>query len=593
MGGLSGSAAIRSPLLRTVGEAITESGGSISLIEALLREQQTMHAPASTATAVDRFSRAHRGHDEEGQGGLPAQSKYYRDLIPLDKPRPGQQYAFEVDLDVCTGCKACVVACHSLNGLDGPEVWRTVGLLHGGPAEEPVQQTVTTSCHHCVDPSCMSGCPVRAYEKDPVTGIVKHLDDQCIGCQYCTLMCPYDAPKYSAELGIVRKCDMCSDRLSASEAPACVQGCPNEAIRIRVVDQVQSLQASTAGTFLPGAAAPDHTVPTTVYKTKRATANLLPADFYSVSPEHAHAPLVILLVLTQLAAGAYATTFVGKQLLPVPQAGPWALAHAGFSLLLVLVALGASVFHLGRPRGAWRVFLGLGTSWMSREAIAFGVFAKLGVLFATSVFAARLAPFWGQSLVATARPILEASTAALGLLGVFCSVMIYVVTRRTHWRWSLTATKFLGTTALLGAATVLAVSQLSGTLLPADLRAPVLGPLSHTLLLVIVAVASVKLAFELLQLRHYRDTQHTVAKRVAIVMLRDLHGATLARFICGALGGLLLPLIALANEPPAGTSPAIIGITLAMLGLLVAGEFCERYLFFKTAPPSRMPGALS
>ena len=99
-------------------------------------------------------------------------------------------------------------------------VWRSVGLLHGGTSELPVIQHVTTACHHCVEPACLQGCPVKAFEKDPVTGIVKHLDDQCIGCQYCMLKCPYDVPKYSKSKGIVRKCDMCSDRLAADEAPA-------------------------------------------------------------------------------------------------------------------------------------------------------------------------------------------------------------------------------------------------------------------------------------------------------------------------------------------------------------------------------------
>ncbi len=151
--------------------------------------------------------------------------------MPATPPGPGQQYAFEVDLDRCSGCKACVTACHTLNGLDEDETWRDVGLLVGGRGLLPVMQHVTAACHHCLEPACMIACPVNAYEKDPVTGIVKHLDDQCFGCQYCTLACPYDVPKYHPGKGIVRKCDMCSTRLAVGEAPACVQACPHEAIR--------------------------------------------------------------------------------------------------------------------------------------------------------------------------------------------------------------------------------------------------------------------------------------------------------------------------------------------------------------------------
>ena len=193
-----------------------------TLVDALLEEQRTL-------TAVDRFARQHEQHD------FPAQQKHYRDLIPLNAPKHGEQYAFAVDLDACTGCKACVSACHSLNGLDDGELWREVGLLHGGSSREPYAQTVTTACHHCADPACANGCPVLAYEKDAATGIVRHLDDQCIGCQYCVLKCPYDVPKYSEKKGIVRKCDMCHGRLAAGEAPACVQACPTEAIRIELV----------------------------------------------------------------------------------------------------------------------------------------------------------------------------------------------------------------------------------------------------------------------------------------------------------------------------------------------------------------------
>ena len=154
------------------------SSAERTLIDALLDEQRQL-------TAVERFAQKHE-HAE-----APIQSRYYRDLLPLSQPRAGEQYAFEVDLDKCSGCKACVVACHNLNGLEENESWRSVGLLVNAENSAPFQQTVTTACHHCVDPGCLNGCPVLAYEKDPITGIVRHLDDQCIGCQYCVLKCPY------------------------------------------------------------------------------------------------------------------------------------------------------------------------------------------------------------------------------------------------------------------------------------------------------------------------------------------------------------------------------------------------------------------
>src|SRR6478752_2379051 len=180
---------------------IMERERHTTLVDDLLAAQTEL------GTAVARFSGWHDDSADE-----PLQARYYRDLIPLQQPAQGEQYAFEVNLDQCTGCKACVAACHSQNGLDDDESWRDVGLLLGDDYT-PYQQTVTTACHHCLDPACANGCPVLAYEKDTVTGIVRHLDDQCIGCQYCVLKCPYDVPKYNSRLGIVRKCDMCSNRL--------------------------------------------------------------------------------------------------------------------------------------------------------------------------------------------------------------------------------------------------------------------------------------------------------------------------------------------------------------------------------------------
>src|SRR6476659_8494098 len=127
--------------------AIASYEKEFSLIDLLLADQRDM-------SAVERFSVRHE-HLNRAQ-------RSYENLIPLSRPAPGEQYAFVVDLDRCSGCKACVSACHSLNGLEEGEMWRSVGTLIG--EDSPYLQTITSSGHHCVDPACAAGCPVLAYE---------------------------------------------------------------------------------------------------------------------------------------------------------------------------------------------------------------------------------------------------------------------------------------------------------------------------------------------------------------------------------------------------------------------------------------------
>jgi ferredoxin len=254
---------------------------------------------------------------------------------------------------------------------------------------------------------------VNAYEKDPVTGIVKHLDDQCIGCQYCMLKCPYDVPRYNADRGIVRKCDMCSSRLQAGEAPACVQACPTEAIRIVTVAAERVVDDCQTAALVPGAPDSSYTLPTTRYQRRDTVpANTLPADFHLARPEHPHWPLVIMLVLSQLSVGAFAADFALTRL----------GAHAGLDVLHPLrsavafvvgvLALGSAVLHLGRPTRAWRAFIGVGRSWLSREIIVFGVFAKLAILYASL-------PWWEgwASRLGLTLPAMVAAPEFAALLG--------------------------------------------------------------------------------------------------------------------------------------------------------------------------------
>ena len=556
-----------------------------SLIDLFLREQQQL-------TAVDRFAQWHeQGRGDAYADGGPAPAIRYQHLMPASPPRPGEQYAFEVDLDACSGCKACVTACHTLNGLDPTETWRDVGLLHGGSPELPVLQHVTAACHHCLDPACMNGCPVRAYEKDPATGIVRHLDDQCIGCQYCVLACPYEVPKYNARLGIVRKCDMCSSRLAVGEAPACVQACPNQAIRIAIVRPHEVIENCETGAFLPGAPEPSITLPTTHYKTARAfPRNMLPADYYSVRPEHAHRPLVLMLVLTQLSVGAFLIGLL-LQLLADPHVlSGIAHVHAVSALLFGLLALGASIFHLGRPRYAFRAVIGLRTSWLSREIVAFGVFAVLAAAYATTGLVSE-----SSESLRHIHAWLGTAVLAAGLCGLVCSVMIYQCTQRSFWNGPATGLKFLLTTLTLGIATTLLTSVLAAGC-SVTLTVPrVMTEFGGLLLRCLIGVSVAKLLFEAAFLRHLRDKQNTLTKRSAMLMTGDLCRVTGSRFGFGLAGGVLLPGLLLVCSPAgdANAQGVLVGILVAgQFAACVAGELLERYLFFAAAVAPRMPGRL-
>ncbi len=553
-----------------------------TLIDLYLTEQQSL-------SAVEQFNRWHGTQQKE--------NKSYRSLLPATAPGPGQQYAFEVDLDRCSGCKACVVACHTLNGLDENETWRDVGLLVGGSRTAPVMQHVTAACHHCLEPACMTACPVNAYEKDPLTGIVKHLDDQCFGCQYCTMACPYDVPKYHAGKGIVRKCDMCSSRLAVGEAPACVQACPHEAITIQIVNQQQVADDAEAAVFLPAAPDPLITLPTTIYKTQRVfPRNLLPADYFRVNSQHAHWPLVVMLVLTQLSVGAFIAWLLFEPWLGESQVEELRPLHAASSLGFGLLALTASLFHLGRPQYAFRAVLGLRHSWLSREIVAFGLFAGLAAAYAAAVvFQQSLSDFSPAAWQITCVKWLGRSVAVSGILAIFCSTMIYVFTRRECWSMTRVGVRFVLTSALLGVATVWLSVLLAMLVKPSESLSGLLRDMGPLLCQTLMALTAVKLIWEAAIFRHLFLRRMTPLQRSAMLLSHDLSNTTLARFALGILGGLLMPALLSGKAGAIAGNAELVQFT-ATAGLLfiacLVGELLERYLFFAACAAPRMPGGI-
>jgi len=588
--------------------AAESQGGAPSLVDLLLAEQRTLRA-------VDEFSAWHADADHPGAR--------FETLIPSQAPGAGQQYAFAVDLDACTGCKACVTACHSLNGLEPAETWRKVGEIETtarAPRGGPTRQTVTTACHHCESPACLAGCPVQAYEKDAATGIVIHLDDQCIGCRYCQLMCPYDVPQFSERLGIVRKCDMCHGRLAAGEAPACVQGCPNQAISIEVVDVAAprvDVAATSAGDAMLLPMAPGGmprsalTRPTTRYRSERSPAVAMRAvEGREPQPAEAHVPLALMLVLTQ---GAIGTLFVDCALASLATFAPASPGREARFVVFVLAALmtfaglGASVLHLGRPQWAFRAFLGLRTSWMSREIVVFGGFAT-ALVAALATSTAGLWGAWGApgafglsgevvDRVARLDGLARAGALTSGLLGLYCSAQIYAVTGRPLWRLDRTLIRFGATALVLGAAahafTAAAVRAFTaGSGDPTGAATGQTG-LAIALSLLMFAAVATKLVLERSRLVH-GDPGHD---EVALERTRRLHARALAprlqlRWMIGLGFGLGAPGAALSLAVTGDAGLAAAAVLLCGLVGCVAGEVMERDLFFRGEAMRGMPGAL-
>lgn len=144
------------------------------------------------------------------------------------------QYGFCIDLNRCTGCKACAMACKDRNNLELGIKYRKVMDYAGGSWSEEngvlipdgiFSYSVTMACNHCERPACVEICPTGAMTKDPETGAVTSDPNVCIGCGSCVNACPYSEPRLVEDGTRCGKCDMCIDLVSNNENPRCVDAC--------------------------------------------------------------------------------------------------------------------------------------------------------------------------------------------------------------------------------------------------------------------------------------------------------------------------------------------------------------------------------
>ena len=95
--------------------------------------------------------------------------------MPDRAPDAGEQYRFHFDMGKCIGCKCCVVACNEQNGNPASINWRRVSEIEGGWFPNATRSFLSMGCNHCAEPTCLAGCPVDAYTKDPL-----HAPPNCV-----------------------------------------------------------------------------------------------------------------------------------------------------------------------------------------------------------------------------------------------------------------------------------------------------------------------------------------------------------------------------------------------------------------------------
>ncbi len=159
------------------------------------------------------------------------------------------RYGIVVDLNRCTGCMTCVLACKEENRT-GPGIWWDSVLEIEDETLDHIIY-VRYACMHCDNPPCVAACPEKAIFKRP-DGIVLIDQQKCKGHRECVKACPYGVivtnprqnyfpekegedkgtiPDYQNQVsGKASKCTLCAHRIDAGKEPACVVACPSKAM---------------------------------------------------------------------------------------------------------------------------------------------------------------------------------------------------------------------------------------------------------------------------------------------------------------------------------------------------------------------------
>ncbi len=316
--------------------------------------------------------------------------------------------AFVFDPNRCTGCQACELACSIENQLGPERSWRGVLTYNDRALPSAPLFHLSLACNHCEVPACMHSCPALAYERHPETGAVLIKSDSCIGCRYCSWACPYGAPRFEPDAGVMGKCTFCSHRLSDGLKPACAELCPTGALDYAVLPanqltaEIEGFPRTDLGPsirILPRSDRSGHREQpppvgngSTVLEATAVEPSIRPSSEWSLAG--------FTFLLAVLFGSLTAAAFDRREVPPI-----------AFAVSAAVAAM-LSLAHLGKPARAWRAILNLRRSPVSREVLGFGGLASLGTLSLA----------WPTGAVATALGWLG---LAAGLLALVSADLVY------------------------------------------------------------------------------------------------------------------------------------------------------------------------
>lgn len=164
------------------------------------------------------------------------------------------QYGFMVDSSKCTGCKTCMISCKDEKDAPVGVKFRRVYEYGGGSwvkngdswEQDVFSYYVSVACNHCDEPACAAGCPTGAMSKRSQDGLVVVEQEQCVGCGYCAMRCPYGAPQMDISKKVMSKCDGCYERVETGLEPVCVESCPQRALEFAEINELRNKYGNLA-----------------------------------------------------------------------------------------------------------------------------------------------------------------------------------------------------------------------------------------------------------------------------------------------------------------------------------------------------------